>query len=481
MNVGGTKALIGKSKSLRKNASWILLGINLALLTLRLDAFELTPQAVVESVSQHFPELLMQQEKVRQAIDKTFSSTGEFDPYLSGKFDMVPKGGYEHRYFEATLNQPIENTGSSLQAGYRLGRGDWPVYYQNYLTNDDGELFLGINLPLLQNRTIDRVRQKIQENQLLTKAEQLVLAIKRNDVIRAALDVYWDLVGAAKRIEITQELLSIAKKRQVSIQNQVALGETAQINEVENRRLIAQRHSMLVSDQQKYKNAQAKLQFYMGQALASHPKNTPAFTLPTKKILRFDKGKGQMSNFKRIELNQPYLQFLENKIQQSQLAIKQVRNEMMPGLDFSVYVDKQYGQGSSKLSQTSVNLGLKYKVPLRLRKTEGELAMQQSKIREYKYQKQYFHQKLALTHKNILIDLKAVSDIYHYRSEEKKIAAQLLDAEMQRFSAGESSIFIINQREEIAASTDYLVLDAIVSHKKLANLLSAMCFYNKYC
>ena len=98
MNLARSHILLRRSKTLGQVVSWILLGTHLMLWNLPLHAFVLTTQSVVESVTQHFPKLLMQQEKVQQAMDKTLSSTGAFDPSLAGKFDVVPKGGYEHRY-----------------------------------------------------------------------------------------------------------------------------------------------------------------------------------------------------------------------------------------------------------------------------------------------------------------------------------------------------------------------------------------------
>ncbi len=92
-----------------------------------------TQQHIINRVKSSFPDLLIQHEKITQTIEKKRTAQDAFDPGLQGKFKSIPISGYESNYFDSTLHYPIENTGASTTAGYRLGRGDWPVYYQNYL------------------------------------------------------------------------------------------------------------------------------------------------------------------------------------------------------------------------------------------------------------------------------------------------------------------------------------------------------------
>lgn len=438
----------------------------------------LTEKEVVNLAIKNFPEILIQHENIIQAAEKLHASRGVFDAVIDGQINSVPVGGYQNNYFEARLNNPIENTANTFSAGYRLGRGDWPVYYQDYLTNTYGDTFIGIDIPLLRNKLIDSNRLAIWQNQLFTEAEKLLLTIKRNEIITLAINAYLEWLKANYRVKIAKRLLDIAIVRQKAIDKQAHLGDIARIDQVENHRLIMQRQSVLVSERQKYLNAKNQLYFYISSRALNH--QLPHWQAPN----IFHNSIGLQNNQRRLAKiikYQPYLQYLKTKIRQSQLAIDQSQNEMKAKLDLNLFVDKQHGKGNPRLADTSINLGFKYQLPLRLRKAEGQLAQNQSLIRSYYLQRRLFLRKLDLTFKKIMVDLKSLAEIHYYRSKEINYAEKLEDAERKKFAAGDSSLFLVNQREQTVASTRFLVVDAMIEYKQRLNLLNSICFYNKMC
>lgn len=447
-------------------------------MALQAHAKVLTKQDVVDLVSKNYIEILIQQEKIIQAKQKVISSRGVFDSSINGEFETTPAAGYEHTYYKNTLNMPIENTGNSIIGGYRLGRGDWPVYYQNYLTNSYGDTFLGINIPLLKDRMIDKSRQKIWNNELLTKAERLSLILKRNEFIAKAINIYYKWLGAASRVKIARRLLLIAQKRQRAIDKQAKLGDVGKIDQVENMRLVMQRKSVLIAEKQNYLNTMNELRFYIND-----PNQQKALFKWQAAGLdeNITKNKKHQVSFHLLSKMQPYILFLDNKIEQYRLAILQAKNEMMPSADMQVYVNKQHGSGNSKLGEGSINLALKYKLPLGLRKARGMYAQSKSLIKQNNLKKSLFLQELNLTYQNITNDLNSLSGIYALRKQEVKYAQVLEVAERRKFSAGDSSLFLVNQREQTVASSQFVLIDVVVKYKQRLNMLSALCFYQKKC
>lgn len=442
------------------------------------EAKVLTKQMVIKQVKTHFPEILIQHEKIHQAYQKITSARGEFDPAIKGQFNSTPTGGYQNNYYKGSLIQPIENTGNVFTAGYRIGRGDWPIYYQDYLTNSYGDTFVGLNIPLLRDRLIDKTRQNILNKLILAKSEELLLSIKKNEVIAKAIQCYYEWLKYSYRLKVANNLLTIAKARQSAISKQVAVGDIGQINLIENKRLIMQRKSVLTTEQQKYISAKNKLQFYIGNTINLNTKGAWQPPQLTRKLAKYSE---HDLNFNSIKKKQPYLKYLETNIEKSKIAIMQAKNEMKPSLNLNVLLDKQHGKGNNKLSETSLNIGLKYQLPLRLRKAQGQVAEHQSIIREYRFQQLLFTRKLKLTFSNIKNDIKAFSQMYYLRSQEVKYATQLERAERQKFSAGDSSLFLVNQREQTVALTNFLVIDAFIQYKQRINLLRSLCFYKKKC
>ena len=75
---------------------------------------------------------------------------------------------------DTELTIPTLYNGLKFYAGYRNGQGDWPIYYQNFLTNSGGEYRAGLSFPLLRDRLTDKERTR-----LFTKAE--TICVKKFD------------------------------------------------------------------------------------------------------------------------------------------------------------------------------------------------------------------------------------------------------------------------------------------------------------
>ena len=118
----------------------------------------LTLESVLSSVDRCFPEVLAARYELGQAQGELITAQGKFDPSLKTKTSTAPIGGYVTNYVNSEINVPTLKNGIRMFGGYRIGRGNFPVYYQNYWTNSSGEYRLGMALPLLQGKSIDKAR-----------------------------------------------------------------------------------------------------------------------------------------------------------------------------------------------------------------------------------------------------------------------------------------------------------------------------------
>ncbi|MBL9037044.1 MAG: TolC family protein, partial [Archangium sp.] len=137
------------------------------------------------------------------------AARGAFDPTLKARGGFIPISGYTSTRFDVVLEQPTPLYGLNLFAGYRLGQGDFPVYYGERATNSLGEVRAGLDLPLLRNGWVDRRRTTIARARQGQVAAQASLEQQRLDLARLAASRYWDWVGAGRRREIARSLLTI--------------------------------------------------------------------------------------------------------------------------------------------------------------------------------------------------------------------------------------------------------------------------------
>ena len=154
-----------------------------------IDSRELTLENLLRTVNTSYPQIIAARLQVAKSRGDFISALGQFDPNIRVKTRQLPVGGYISKYANNELDIPTLFNGLRLFGGYRIGVGSFPVYYENFLTNNKGEYRAGISLPLLKNRQID-----IPRTQLLTRTE--TIALNKQEVISTKLSVYHDAIRA---------------------------------------------------------------------------------------------------------------------------------------------------------------------------------------------------------------------------------------------------------------------------------------------
>lgn len=134
------------------------------------DSQQLKLADILEKVDHFYPQVIIAYLDISKAQGNYISALGKFDPSLNIDSRSQPFGGYINTHIDNELVIPTLKNGLKIFGGYRIGRGDWPIYYQNYLTNSAGEYRVGLSFPLLRNRAIDKERTS-----LFTQAETIAL------------------------------------------------------------------------------------------------------------------------------------------------------------------------------------------------------------------------------------------------------------------------------------------------------------------
>lgn len=205
----------------------ILIGLSALLASLGSYASEKTKKLslmkVLQSIDTHYPQVKIALLEVVKASGAFINAKGQFDPSLEASTRSQPAGGYINNYGDTQLNIPTLYNGVKLFAGYRNGDGNWPIYYQNYLTNSGGEYRAGLSLPLLRDRLIDKERTSLLSSaQLILMKEQDTEAIKIK-IYQEAIKAYWQWVEAGLQVKTFKQLLQLAQKRQHAIEQQAGL------------------------------------------------------------------------------------------------------------------------------------------------------------------------------------------------------------------------------------------------------------------
>nr|WP_244946945.1 TolC family protein [Legionella israelensis] len=335
-------------------------------------------------------------------------------------------------------------------AGYRNGQGDWPIYYQNYLTNSGGEYRAGLSFPLLRDRLIDKER-----TELLTKAE--TICIKKIDaemtkinIYQETVKAYWQWVEAGLQLKMYNELLQLARLRQEAIEKRANEGDLPKLAIAENMQQIVQREQLRNQGQMAFQQAAIQLSLYYrnkeGKPEIPFESKLPTF-LPKRSLIQ-PQIFSQLKKHPAIKRLQVY-----KKIVKLKLGLAQ--NELLPNLDATVSTFKQYGSGGDPLLiPQAAMVGVTFKLPLYRNEAKGKVISAQSELQQIETEVKFLYERLKNELSRLFIGIKLYQQQVHLLEKELILARQLQIAETKKFHAGDSTLFLVNQREQAAAQVE---------------------------
>lgn len=426
------------------------------------NAKSLTLIEVLHSIDRHYPEVKIACLEIAKANGVLINAQGQFDPSLEGTARSQPVGGYINNYGDTQLTLPTVYNGVKLFAGYRNGEGNWPIYYQNYLTNSGGEYRAGLSLPLLRDRLIDKERTK-----LLSSAQSIL--VKQEDaeavklrIYQEAITAYWQWVEAGLQLNTFQQLLQLAQKRQHAIEQQAHQGDLPKLAITENMQQIVQREQLLNQGKMIFEQASINLSIYYRDK-----RGTPF--IPSKNDLPLlSNASIPVTQNRASIIDHPRIKKLRNYSKIIKIKRDLARNELLPQLDATAYAFKQYGSGGYPLLiPQAAMLGVSFKLPLLQRQAKGNLIQAQSELRQLSVEKRFLYEKLNNEFSKILIGIKRSTQQVMLLKKELDLAQKVQRGEAKKFYEGDSTLFLVNQREQATTQVKLNTLHAEIELEQL--------------
>ncbi|CEK11500.1 TolC family protein [Legionella hackeliae] len=426
----------------------------------------LTLKDILHSVDCFYPQIRIAQLEINKAQGDFLSAVGQFDPSLDINTRSQPFGGYINNYGDGQFNIPTLYNGIKVFGGYRLGRGDWPIYYQNYLTNSGGEYRAGISLPLLKDRKIDRER-----TELLSKAQQI--QVKQQEVqstkiriYKEAIVAYWQWVETGLQLRNFEALLKLAKVRQNAIRKQAERGDLPSLSVSENLQLIVQRAQLLNQSKMAFEQAAINLSLYYrntdGKPKIASPSAIPRFLsrLPAKMSVSI----GELQSH-------PALKKLDNYKEVIKLKKNLAQNDLLPNLDATAYTFKQEGSGGyPRLIPQAGMVGLSFKFPLLQREAKGRIITASSELQQIQTERRFLHEQLKIELHNLFVGIKIYERQIELLKKELKLAQRVQSGEETKFYEGDSTLFLVNQREQATTQVKLNLINAKIKLYELNDL-----------
>jgi outer membrane protein TolC len=412
---------------------------------------ELTYEEYLGYVKKFHPVVKSANLIISNAQANLMMARGGFDPKIEVDFD---KKQFKNTDYYSILNSSFKIPtwyGIEIKAGFNNSEGVF-LNPENSIPNQGISSF-GISVPvgqglLINQRMADIRKAKIQLN--LSQAERKLQAIS---VLYDASVAYFNWKRNYSEVQLYESYLINAEKRLTGVSSLILNGDKPAIDSVEANIIV--RNRKLSLEDSRLKLAKSKLELSNFLWLENNlPLELQDTIIPEKELN--DKIKITLKTdgfiFDEAQLvNHPKIKALENKIQMLDIERKLKVNSLLPkiNLDYQ-YLSVPQSFTYSNFLYNNFNdykLGMNFYFPLFLRKERGSVKLAKNKIQDTQFE-------LNLERVQLVNKIKAQQTEINSLEKQLKLINELvadnstmLTSEDRLFSFGESSIFLINTRE----------------------------------
>jgi cobalt-zinc-cadmium efflux system outer membrane protein len=430
----------------------------------------LTLGEVLTSVALHHPQQLAQLAEQSVALGRQLSADGVFDLELRGRALWDPRGTYRDHEVLTLLEQPTPWRGLSVYGGYRLGAGDFAPYDGKRRTSSTGEAIAGVRLPLLRDGSIDPARAGIAQAEVDVELAELGVAALRLELARRAAQDFWSWVAAGRRAEVARALLDVALSRAAAVREAADRGELAAIEADENDRQVAVRRALRAGAERALEQAALALSLFLRDE-AGRPVVPQARWLPPDlpaPELRLDPAVLAL-HVARAEEARPEPRRLALLAQRAGVDLDLARNQALPWINLTAQVEQELsGGGPDRDGEGGLEVmgGLELRFPVQRRAARGRQAAASAQLEVLTQQLRLARDRIAVEVRDAASALAAATARHEEASRARGLAQGLERAEREALALGQSTLLVVNLREQAAAEATLLVIDAAAEHQR---------------
>ncbi|NJK83186.1 MAG: TolC family protein [Saprospiraceae bacterium] len=447
------------------------------------EEFNFSLDYFLDEVRQNHPVVRQTNLFAAQAEAVLMESRGGFDPKLYS--DFKNKNFDDKNYYnvgEGGVKIPTW-VGLEVKAAYNWTNGDFLNPEQRLPTA--GQAILGFKMPLLQGMRFDERRAGVQEAKIFQQMNEAERQQVMNDLLLAATETYWNWAYTYAVLSVFENSLNLAQQRFNFTKQSFLLGDKPAIDTLESFIIIQNRQVDLEQAEVDYQNMTLFISNFLWEE-DDTPANFVATALPNRLDVSKDNTFAQrlpmlletpsfVPELQALLLKQNSLEIKERlKLEMLKPRLDVEYNLLANGLDFGNNNNSNGNEnGLNALLLENYKWGVAFSFPLFLRKERGGLNL--VRVEQMQTQFKYNNKRLEIQNKADAI-VQQINTTYEQILIAESVVGnyqRLLQAENIKFSIGESSIFLLNAREEKLIDAQLKLLKLKAEYLKLEAKLQA--------
>ncbi len=405
----------------------------------------------IEIVKTYHPVAKQAQLIPEKAKAELLIARGGWDPNLYSNYNSKTYDGANYySYFESKISVPVWY-GIELNTGYDYVYGQ-NINNENVLPQE-GLGYLGVSVSLLKNMLLDKQRASLKQAQIFREASEQQRLVILNDLLLNALKTYYDWSYSYSEYLIYTEAVKIATIRYNATLQGVIYGDKAAIDTTEALTQLQSRQFQLNDAMLRFLNNGLELNNYLWlDNNTPHPIDTSVVPLP----LNSDFTKKQILltylEDMTLELQQahPILLNYNFKLRELEIERKLKLENLKPTLKAKYnLLSEQFNFQSQAgiLLSNNYTFAINFSMPLTFMQDRGALQLTKLEIQNTHYEMDYKKQELINKMRstfNELITTQKQTILFEQTVQGFKT---LFEGETIRLNNGESSLFLVNARE----------------------------------
>ena len=407
---------------------------------------ELTYNEFLGYVKKYHPMVKSANLQISTAQANLMMARGGFDPKIEVDFEQ--KKFRDNEYY-SILNSSFRIPtwyGVEIKAGFDNNEGIY-LNPENTVPNQ-GLASVGINIALGQGLFVNQRMADLQKAKIQIKLNQEERKLQAIVVLYNASVAYFNWKKNYSEVALYKTYASVAQIRYKGIKSLIQQGDKPAIDSIEAGIIVKTR--LLSLEDSNLKLAKSKLELSNFIWLENNmPLELSEQLIPEQKLdssIQETLKTNDLVNGDFSILNHPKINALQSKVDILNVERKLKANLLLPKIDFgySYLSEPRY---IDNYQFKNYKIGLDFYFPLFLRKERGSLKLAQFKVQETQFALDL--EKLELSNKINAqkIEIQSLKKQKQIISDLVKDNLTMLNSEERLFSLGESSVFLINSRE----------------------------------
>lgn len=418
-----------------------------------------SPQEFIEQVRQYHPVARQAKIVVQKADAELLSAKGLFDPTAQLNAERKTFDGKNYFFYTNPEVKLPTWIGADFKAGLENNGGQ----FLNPEVTRSQSSYLGVEMPLARGLVMDKRRAAVEQARLFrSQSDQERLGII-NDLLFDSYVTYWEWAGAYQLYSIYSRFLAISRDRLRFVRIAFFNGDRSVMDTVEALTQVQSFEMLQANALMRFNNTRLELSNFLWEERDS------AFIIPTHYVpdttqfVMYQLTDELDTYVSRANQENPFLRMYDFKLDALEVERKLKFQSLLPYLNVKYNLLNQgynvfRNFDAAALFTNNYKWGVDFKIPLFLREGRGDYRKAKLKIQETNLEVsnkrwqienkvRFYYNEMTLLEKQMRITQQALNN---YQI--------LLRNEVLRFENGESSLFLVNTREnKVMESMEKLV------------------------